>query len=259
MSIHSKISAILPCFNHEKFLEERLSSILAQTHPVSEIIFLDDCSTDNSLDLAKRLLSSSSIDVRYVRNTTNSGSPFCQWNRGILLAKYPYVWIAETDDSCDVLLLERLSNRLLMDSSVIAFSQSRFLSSNGQDLGSALSYTNRHWPGKFRSDFSMDGQVFIDQFLCSECAIPNASAALINRAAYISSDLANESMKFCGDWDMWIRLLQCGSISFISDELNFFRCHPSTTRSIGISPKAAAEKLACRLSASCSIPSSTAR
>jgi hypothetical protein len=40
-----------------------------------------------------------------------------------------------------------------------------------------------------------------------------------------------------------------GRVEFISDELNYFRCHASTSRATGYTPKAAAEFFACRLSA----------
>ena len=45
-----RISAIIPNYNHAPFLEERIRSILAQTRRPDEIIFLDDASTDDSLE-----------------------------------------------------------------------------------------------------------------------------------------------------------------------------------------------------------------
>lgn len=63
--VESKILVILPCYNHAKFLPERIASVLGQTHPVSEIIFLDYASIDGSVDVAKSLLSGCVIEVRY--------------------------------------------------------------------------------------------------------------------------------------------------------------------------------------------------
>jgi hypothetical protein len=54
-------------------------------------------------------------------------------------------------------------------------------------------------------------------------------------------------MLFCGDWDSWIRVCSTGRVVFVSDELNFFRCHASTSRAVGYIPSAAAEFFACRL------------
>ena len=44
-----KISVIVPNYNYERFLKERIDSILLQTVPIYELIFLDDASSDESV------------------------------------------------------------------------------------------------------------------------------------------------------------------------------------------------------------------
>ena len=243
-----KITAILPCFNHAQFLEERIQSVLGQTHPVDQIVFLDDASTDGSADLAKKLLARFPGEVDYRINTINSGSPFAQWNAGVSLAKHELIWIAETDDSCDYRLIERLYAALVNSGAVLGFAQSRYISDDGRDLGSALSCTDGLWLNAFRHSFSMDGAQF-RRYMVGLNAIPNASAVLFRKSAYLSAGGANPAMRFCGDWDAWIRICSKGRVEFVSDQLNYFRCHASTSRAAGYTPKAAAEYFACRLSA----------
>jgi glycosyltransferase involved in cell wall biosynthesis len=243
-----KISAILPCYNHSNFLRERISSVLSQTLPVSQIIFLDDASVDNSFELASSLLSEIDIETVFCVNTKNSGSPFAQWNRGLALAKYPLVWIAETDDTCKSTLLESLVNAMASSSDVVlAFAQSRFISVDGEDIGSLLMYTDRYWPSSFNSSFTMDGLCYNRLFMARACSIPNASAVLFSKNAFIEAGLSNTSMCFAGDWDTWIRIAKKGRVAFVSDELNSFRCHNSTSRSQGIIPQVVAENLACKI------------
>ena len=43
------VSIIVPVYNAERFLEEGVASMMAQDYPNLEFIFVDDCSTDNSL------------------------------------------------------------------------------------------------------------------------------------------------------------------------------------------------------------------
>ncbi len=47
------VSIVLPVFNGEKFLEQSIKSCLAQTHKKIELIIINDCSTDSSLEIAR--------------------------------------------------------------------------------------------------------------------------------------------------------------------------------------------------------------
>ncbi|MEI7463631.1 MAG: glycosyltransferase family 2 protein, partial [Candidatus Taylorbacteria bacterium] len=67
------ISVIVPNYNYARFLKRRLDSIANQTLRPDEIIFLDDCSTDNSLEVAKELLPQYEIPYRIITNETNQG------------------------------------------------------------------------------------------------------------------------------------------------------------------------------------------
>jgi glycosyltransferase involved in cell wall biosynthesis len=48
-----KLSVIVPSYNHGHFLRERIDSILNQSFQDFELIFLDDCSTDNSVAILR--------------------------------------------------------------------------------------------------------------------------------------------------------------------------------------------------------------
>lgn len=247
MTYKPKVTAILPCFNHAQFLEERIQSVLGQTHQVDQIVFLDDASTDGSIDIGRKLLARFIGEVNYCVNTINSGSPFAQWNLGVSLANHELVWIAETDDSCDYRLIETIYAALVNSGAVLGYAQSRYIGDDGRDLGSALSYTDRLWPNAFRHSFSTDGAQFNWRYMVGLNAIPNASGVIFRKDTFLSAGKANEAMRFCGDWDVWIRICAKGKVVFLSDELNYFRCHSSTTRATGYTPTAAAEYFACRL------------
>jgi glycosyltransferase involved in cell wall biosynthesis len=100
-----KVSIILPCYNHENYLKERLDSIFNQTYQNFEVIILDDASTDGSQDLLIEYKKHVKVS-HHIINTKNSGSPFLQWEKGLELAIGDYVWIAESDDSCDINFLK---------------------------------------------------------------------------------------------------------------------------------------------------------
>ena len=102
-----KVSVILPNYNYERYLSQRLLSVLRQTYRPYEVLFLDDCSTDESVGVAERILGSFDISFRIIRNTSNQGT-FKQWIRGIREARGDLVWIAEADDFCEEGFLEVL-------------------------------------------------------------------------------------------------------------------------------------------------------
>jgi glycosyltransferase involved in cell wall biosynthesis len=243
------ISVVLPCYNHARFLPERIDSILCQTLPVAEIIFIDDASTDGSFELAKSLLDRADLNVSFFRNHFNSGSPFIQWNKGVRLAKYPLIWIAESDDSCRPNLLQRLFTAMTSSQAVLTFAQSAFVSADGSHMGSCINYTRNAYPLAFERDFIMEGNEFNIAFMSIVSAIPNASAVLIDKEAYLEVGMANETMRYAGDWDLWVRVASLGNVAFVAEQLNFFRHHSNTTRAHGINPQISAEHLNCKIKA----------
>ena len=49
-----KVSVIIPNYNYEKYIIERIDSVLMQTYPIYEIVILDDCSPDNSVKVINK-------------------------------------------------------------------------------------------------------------------------------------------------------------------------------------------------------------
>lgn len=97
--MNPKVSVIIPNYNHAQYLEERIQSVLSQTYTDFELIVLDDCSSDNSVEIIRNMSFAGKRDnVRFYFNETNSGNTYMQWKKGISLAKGDYIWIAESDD-----------------------------------------------------------------------------------------------------------------------------------------------------------------
>ena len=71
------ISVILLCFNHEKYIDQALDGLFAQTYSPLEIIILDDCSSDRTAEIIETRLAKrdNSADIRFVRNGRNMVHP----------------------------------------------------------------------------------------------------------------------------------------------------------------------------------------
>lgn len=100
-----KVSVIVPNYNYARYLPIRIESILNQSFQDFELILLDDASTDNSIQILEKYRNNPHVS-HIVINEENTGSPFQQWIKGVLLARGKYIWIAEADDVADSCFLE---------------------------------------------------------------------------------------------------------------------------------------------------------
>ena len=90
------VSAVVPCYNGERFLAETLDSLLAQTRPVCEIIVVDDGSTDGSAALAESFDGRNGVPVRVIRQA-NSGESVAR-NRAVGRAAGEWIGFCDADD-----------------------------------------------------------------------------------------------------------------------------------------------------------------
>ena len=95
-SNNQKVSVIIPNYNNGLFIEKCINSILSNTWENLEVIFIDDLSTDNSLEIVKSKFSENP-KVRIYQNHTNMGT-YYSINRGIILATGHYILNVGSDD-----------------------------------------------------------------------------------------------------------------------------------------------------------------
>jgi glycosyltransferase involved in cell wall biosynthesis len=81
-------------FNGERYLKEQLQSILMQIEKDDEVIVIDDCSRDGSVDLIKKF---NDPRIMLRQNAVNSG-PSASFARAISLAKGKYILFSDQDD-----------------------------------------------------------------------------------------------------------------------------------------------------------------
>lgn len=225
-------SIVVPNYNHEPFLKQRLNSIFNQTFQDFEVIILDDCSTDASVQLLQTYVNHPKVS-HFIINKKNTGSPFKQWQKGIELAKGTYIWIAESDDYCELNFLEEMVQLLKENKNVgVAYCQTLDINEIGKLLLQRIKYTQEFVPNIWEGNFEMDGFHFVKKYLCTKNVIPNASAVVFKKELVTNSIFSNElvEMRMCGDWFFWIQLLLKSNVAFLSKPLNYFRNHSKVSR-----------------------------
>lgn len=219
------VSVIVPNYNYARYLDLRMKSILSQTYENYEIIILDDKSTDESVEIIRKYQSNTKVS-KVIINKENSGSPFVQWRKGISEASGDIIWIAESDDTCSPFLLSYLVEKYVASDSVLAFCRSVLIDEQGCFL------RENHQMRMVNSDLSIDGKTFITQYLGYANEVQNASSAIFSKKVAMSIDNGFMNFKGAGDWMFWIRMSECGNVSFINKELNNYRLHNNTTSSV---------------------------
>lgn len=224
------LSVIIPNYNHAKFLEKRIQSVLLQSFKDFEVIILDDCSADDSKAVIERYRNEPKIS-HIIYNDLNSGTTFKQWDKGIKLATGIYIWIAESDDYASPDFLTNLIKPLITDENVVlSFCRSVNVDENGNHMGLTL-HADELDKNKWNSDYIESGVKEIANFLQYRNTIPNASAVVFKKPENLAN-LLSLNMKFCGDWLFWQNLLKqpAAKIAYNARPLNYFRTHSSTTR-----------------------------
>jgi glycosyltransferase involved in cell wall biosynthesis len=227
------VSVAVPNYNYARYMPERLGSIFRQSHPVHEVIVLDDVSSDASVEVIQQVSREWKRDISLVVNTVNSGSVFEQWRKAAEMATGEWIWIAEADDSSDVDFLSRIMSVINGDPDVVmAFTDSRAIDEDGLEIWESYKgyYASLEDGALTRSEI-FDGDRFVSRFLSVKNLILNVSAVVWRREALVRAlrqcraDLG--SYKMAGDWHLYIHALSSpgAKIAYESTVLNAHRRH----------------------------------
>ena len=105
-----KVSVIVPCYNMEKYLDNCFKSLINQTYKNLEIIFVNDGSTDKTLDLLRKWRGEERLNFTLI-NQENKGLSATR-NVGLRKATGDYIYFLDPDDIIFPTLIEELVNML---------------------------------------------------------------------------------------------------------------------------------------------------
>ena len=202
------VSIILPNYNHASYLEERLESILKQTYTNFELIILDDASNDQSLLILEKYREHDQV-TQFIVNVTNTGSPFVQCKKGLEIAQGEFIWIAESDDSCETNFLETQVQHLEGASISVA----KTFTFNSQGIQREIAHP------VFKEDLGIIGN---EQILF--CPILNVSSIVFKASAMkglCKSQFSN--FQLIGDRVFYFEFFQHRSIIYNEETTAFFR------------------------------------
>lgn len=214
---------IIPNYNHAPFLKQRIESVINQTYQNLEVIILDDSSTDESRGVIEQYRAYSQVKC-ILYNETNSGSPFIQWAKGIELVTGKYVWIAESDDWCELNFLEEIMKYAhKYPEAALIYTDSYIIRGEEKELMGPL----------IQEDYQyFKPNELIKERLLNGISIYNGSAVVFKKTHAIKHLKELVTYKKHGDYFFWIKVASDSSSMFVNQPLNNFRALTSSVTSL---------------------------
>jgi glycosyltransferase involved in cell wall biosynthesis len=204
-----RVTVLLTCYNHFRYLPEALEGVRKQTFRDYEIIAIDDGSKDETREwLAKQ------PDVRCVFNEQNLGT-YETLNVGLRIARGEFIAVLNDDD---VWLPNKLARQVeLLDGHPgvgLVHTGGHFIDGDGkQTEGNPLGFA---FP-RFETGDILLGLVYENKII--------ASAALARRACFDEGGGFNREYFGSGDWEMWFRIAERWHVGFVDEPLTLYRVH----------------------------------
>jgi glycosyltransferase involved in cell wall biosynthesis len=94
-----KVSIVIPVYNVSKYIKRCLQSVVDQTYQDIECILVDDCGSDNSIELAQQFINDyhGAIEFKLIRHNQNKGQSAAR-NTALRYIKGDYVFFLDSDD-----------------------------------------------------------------------------------------------------------------------------------------------------------------
>lgn len=191
------VSVVIPVYNVEKFIENTIRSVLAQTYRNIEILLIDDCSPDNSAKIIKNM-AADNPEIRYYKLKKNSGAAVAR-NKGIELAQGQYIAFLDSDDMWKPEKLHKELELLKRTGGEFAFTAIEMIDESGEVV-----------KGKRKVKEKVDYK-----FLLSNTMIATSSVLLdISKIGKFQMPLIRSGQ----DYATWLMLLRNGRIAYGIDE-----------------------------------------
>ena len=187
------ISVVIPCFNRKNTLPRSIDSVINQTYKPSEIIIVDDGSTDGTRDFILK----SYPDIKYFFQTKKGVSS--ARNKGIRESSSKWIAFLDSDDEWLPQKLEKQKTQL------------------EKHPGIFISHTNEIWirngvrVNQMKKHQKYGGYIF-DK--CLDICRMSPSSVLIHNRVLEDVGVFDEKLQVCEDYDLWLRITSKYSVLF---------------------------------------------
>jgi glycosyltransferase involved in cell wall biosynthesis len=208
-----KVSVCIPNYNYGIFIEDAIKSVLDQTFKDFELIIIDDCSTDNSVEIIKRF---TDPRIKFIQNKRNIGR-IKNINKILSMARADFITLLPADSYLTNDSLEKRVEILEKDKEIgLVFSAVYTIDENKKIIEV---YRN------FSYDWIREGKEIFEELILNNYII--TSSVMVRKECYKKLGFFDEGIApRARDWEMWLRIaLNNYKIAFISTPIIFERLH----------------------------------
>jgi len=202
-----KVSVIIPTHNRSAYLHSAVTSVLNQTYQDFEIIIVNDASSDNTEEVVASFTDSR---IKYIRHELSKGDGGAR-NTGIINAAGEFIGFLDDDDQWLPQKLELQVDLLQNSPPYVGGVYTGHFDISGVDG----KITNVSYPMR-RGNLSQYA-------LIESCII--TSCVLLRRECFEKIGLFDETIPYCNDRDMWVRIAQAFQFDFIKKPLVKYLIH----------------------------------
>lgn len=223
------VSVITPVYNGAAYLPECIQSVLSQSYRNFEYIIFDNCSTDDSLQIATRA-AESDRRIRVIQGDDHVG-PIQNWNRSLehLGPDSRYVKFVHADDWIYPDCLEKMAELALNDEQIGLVSAFRL----EEKRVSLDQIPDSVQVAASRKSFSIDGKKLLQGVLRDHVSVLGSPTSIMFRTDLIQKGQPFFSEQYLhADKEVCFRMLQQSDFGFVLQVLTFTRRHNESVTSL---------------------------
>jgi glycosyltransferase involved in cell wall biosynthesis len=187
------VSVICLCYNHERFVEDAIQSVQGQTYTNVELIIVDDCSTDASVQIIEKILTSLR-NAKFKALQVNSGN--CRaFNEGLKMASGEFIIDLAADDVLNPDRIEKgiQAFRLTSEETGVNFTDAELINERGIRTG----YHSDRFPHESIPQGNVYTEILFRYFI-------NSPTMMIRRSVLEKLHGYDETLAY-EDFDFWVR------------------------------------------------------
>lgn len=203
------VTVVCLCYNHEQYVVETLNSVVNQTYKNIELIIVDDCSSDNSVQVIREWLKEHP-EVPFIANDTNQGNTKA-FNKAFKISKGDYIIDLAADDIlmeyCVAMQINQFQNSTYNNVGIV-YGGLELVDENNNSIGNFFEIYNTNTSEKDnRSGDIYMGLLNMQNNVCSV-------SSMVKREVYDRFSGYDESLAY-EDYDLWIKTARYYNFDFI--------------------------------------------